>query len=75
MREEAVLNKRETKSLHEDGILLNVAFATLPKLQEWAELPASTKLPLNALIKDTHTHSCLISTCLLIQLKTNFFRL
>jgi hypothetical protein len=35
-----------------------------PKLQERAALPAPTQLLLNPGIKNTDTHSCLISTCL-----------
>ena len=47
--------------------IVYVAFATLPKLQEWAVLPASTQFPLECTYK-RHTLICSISTSLLTQL-------
>jgi hypothetical protein len=35
--------------------VLQVAFATLPRIREWAALPAPTQLPRNPQIKDTDT--------------------
>ena len=46
-------------------LLLHVAFATRPKLQEWIALPAPAQRILNLQMKKTDTNSCSISTCLI----------
>lgn len=52
------------------SILLLMAFATLPKLQEWTVMPAPTQLPLNPWIKkkNTQTHIAPFQLALLAQL-------
>jgi hypothetical protein len=47
------------------GHMLRVAFATLSKLQEQATLPAPAQRILDHWMKNTDTHSCPISTCLI----------